>query len=197
MKKKTLLIAVLVICLAMAATGSLAYYTSEGKAHNVITSGGVNIEVVEKTKGENGALVEFPKEGIKGVMPGTAVSKIVQVKNTGASEAWVRVKVEASISGADGQSLPLTLGNDSRPIMSYSVLKGWTKGDDGYWYYEKPVAADELTDTLFEEIAFDKAMGNEYQNCTANIIVYAQAVQTANNGSSVMEAAGWPEEKTE
>ena len=36
-------------------------------------------------------------------------------------------------------------------------------------------------------------MGNEYQNATATVDVLAQAVQTANNGESVMEAQGWPE----
>lgn len=67
--------------------GTLAYFTSENTAHNVITSGGVNIEVVEKTQGKDGVLVDFPKEGVRGVMPGSDVSKIVSVKNTGESEA--------------------------------------------------------------------------------------------------------------
>lgn len=197
MKKKAMLLAVLVICLAMAATGSLAYYTAEGRAHNVITSGGVNIEVVEKTKGEDGALVDFPEEGIKGVMPGASADKIVRIKNTGASEAWIRVKVDSTITGADGKPLPLTIGEDKKQIMTCTMLTGWTYGEDGYWYYEKPVAAGEQTDVLFDKVAFDGAMGNEYQNCTANIIVYAQAVQTANNGSSVTEASGWPAESAE
>lgn len=197
MKKKTMLIAALVICLAMAATGSLAYYTAEGKAHNVITSGGVNIAVVEKTMGENDTQVDFPKEGIKGVMPGTSVSKIVRIENTGESEAWVRVKVESTITGADGEELPLTVGQDNVPVMSYTIKEGWTDGGDGYWYYEKPIAKGTQTDELFDTVTFDGAIGNEYQNCTANIIVYAQAVQTANNGSSVKEASGWPAEKTE
>ena len=35
-------------------------------------------------------------------------------------------------------------------------------------------------------------MGNEYQNATATVDVIAQAVQTANNGTSAADAAGWP-----
>ena len=35
-------------------------------------------------------------------------------------------------------------------------------------------------------------MGNEYQNATATVDVFAQAVQTANNGATVMAAQGWP-----
>lgn len=194
MKKKTILIAALVICLAIAATGTLAYYTAERKAHNVITSGGVNIEVVEKTTGEDGTLVDFPKDGIKGVMPGSSVTKIVRIDNTGSSEAWVRVKVDSKIVGADGKELSLVIGENERPIIKYTVLEGWIKGDDGYWYYNKPVASGGQTAELFKSVDFDSAMGNEYQNCTANIVISAQAVQTANNGETVMEATGWPEE---
>ena len=35
-------------------------------------------------------------------------------------------------------------------------------------------------------------MGNEYQNSTAAIDVKADAVQTANNGETALDAVGWP-----
>ena len=35
-------------------------------------------------------------------------------------------------------------------------------------------------------------MTDEYQNCTVEVVVYAQAVQVANNGDSATAAAGWP-----
>ena len=53
-----------------------------------------------------------PFENLSGVMPNTTVTKIAEVKNTGASDAWVRVKVEKNIKlqgegyragGADAQ----------------------------------------------------------------------------------------------
>ena len=191
MRKKVLLAAAVAICLAVGTSGTLAYFTSENTAHNVITSGGVNIEVVEKTQDKNGALVDFPKEGMKGVMPGTDVSKIVSVKNTGESEAWIRVQVESKIKAADGADLPLTIENVGS-VMTYTVGGGWSLGEDGYYYYTKPVAAGETTDILFDTVTFAPQMGNEYQNCTANIEISAQAVQTANNGTTVLEAKGWP-----
>ena len=133
MKKKILLAAAVMICLAVGASGTLAYFTSENTAHNVITSGGVNIEVVEKTQGKDGVLVDFPKEGVRGVMPGSDVSKIVSVKNTGESEAWIRVQVESVIKAADGADLPLTIENVG-PVMTYTVGGGWSLGEDGYYY---------------------------------------------------------------
>ena len=44
MKKKVLLAAALVVCLAVAVSGSLAYFTAEERAHNVITTGGIAID---------------------------------------------------------------------------------------------------------------------------------------------------------
>ena len=41
-------------------------------------------------------------------------------------------------------------------------------------------------------MTFKADMGNEYQNATATVDVSAQAVQTANNGATVMDAQGWP-----
>lgn len=186
MKKKILLAAAVVICLTIAVSGTLAYFTFEDTVHNVITSGGVSIEVVEKTKSTDGAeLEDFPKEGITGVMPGTEVSKIVSVRNTGNSEAWVRVKVDATIKSAEGE------GKLPSDVMTYTVSEGWTE-KDGYYYYNNKVPAGESTSILFDTVKFDPEMGNEYQNCKANIVISAQAVQTANNGTTVMDAQGWP-----
>ena len=196
MKKKILILVELVICLSITVAGTLAYYTAEDNAHNVITSGGINIEVEEKMKDADGGLVDFPKEGIHGVMPGTKVSKIVQVENTGSADAWIRISVESIIVGADGEELPLTFGEDDTPVMSFTLLEGWIDGGDGYFYYEQPVAPESMTGMLFETVDFHEDMGNEYQNCTANVIIFAEAVQSANNpipeGGRVADIAGWP-----
>ena len=76
--------------------------------------------------------------------------------------------------------------------MDFAVGENWHTDSDGYIYYAKPVAAGEATEILFDTVHFAPEMGNEYQNCTANIIISAQAVQTANNGNTVMDAKGWP-----
>ena len=102
MKKKVLLAAALVVCLAVAVSGSLAYFTAEERAHNVITTGGIAIELLETTGqlDENGNPILF--EDVNGVMPGASVAKIVQVKNTGANDAYIRVSVEKAIELAQG-----------------------------------------------------------------------------------------------
>ena len=181
MKKKILLVTAVVICLAIAATGTLAYFTAEDMAHNVITTGGVEIAVQEwadegKTK---------PFENLTGVMPNTTVTKIAEIKNTGASDAWVRVKVEKNIK-LQGEGKP-----DTSLVELTLNTADWTE-KDGYYYYTKVLKPGEVTAPIFTAVTFKPDMGNEYQNATATVDVTAQAVQTANNGATVMDAQGWP-----
>lgn len=101
MKRKILILSVLAICIATLAAGTIAFFTAEGKAHNVITTGGVEIAVQEWADDEK----TKPFENLSGVMPNTTVTKIAEVKNTGASDAWVRVKVEKNIK-LQGEGTP-------------------------------------------------------------------------------------------
>ena len=184
MKKKVLVLAALAIAIAIAATGTLAYFTATGTARNVITSGGIDIALIEKADTGNG-LADF--ENVDGVMPGAELSKIVTVQNTGASDAWVRVSVTKSIT--------LASGVQGTPDLSLVVLdinnKDWTE-QDGFYYYNSALKPGETTKPLFTTVTFAPQMGNEYQGSTANIDVQADAVQVANNGTSALTATGWP-----
>lgn len=182
MKRKLLILSVLAICIATLAAGTLAYFTSEGKAHNVITTGGVKIAVQEWAD-EN---KQTPFENLEGIMPGMTVTKIAEIKNTGASDAWVRVKVEKSIK-LKGEGTP-----DTALVELNLNLTDWTQGEDGYLYYNKALKPGEVTAPVFTSVTFNATMGNEYQNATATVNVSAQAVQIANNGDTVMDAKGWP-----
>ncbi len=186
MKNKLLLAAVTVIILSMLATGTLAYFTAEDTAHNVITSGNVAIDLLEWADSDR--TDPFPAEGVSGVMPGTQVTKVVEVKNTGLNEAWIRVSVLKSITLAEGVQGDVDLSLVQLDIND----EKWTE-KDGYYYYNEAVKPGQTTEPLFTAVTFDTTMGNLYQLSTANVEVLAQAVQTANNGATVLEAAGWPE----
>lgn len=185
MKKKILFAACIVICLSMLAYGTVAYFTAESVAHNVITTGGVDIQLVETT--DDGE--PFPEEGISGVLPGTTATKNVSVKNIGLSEAWIRVRIEPEFLNHD--RLPLEIDGE----LPIALLGGSDKWElkDGYYYYTDPVAPGESTELVMEEVEFLKEMGNEYQMTVLNLRVFAEATQVANNGKTVFEAKGWPE----
>ena len=122
MKRKLLILSVLAICLATLAAGTIAYFNSEGKAHNVITTGGVEIAVQEWADEAK----TTPFEDLTGVMPNTTVTKIAEIKNTGASDAWVRVKVEKNIK-LQGEGTP-----DTSLVELTRSANNWTE-KDGYY----------------------------------------------------------------
>ena len=183
MKRKLLIVSVLAILVAVTAAGTLAYFTDTGTAHNVITTGNVKIELKEWA---DDACTQ-PFQDKTGVMPGTKVTKIVKVENTGTGAAFVRLRVEKNVYGADQKPMksdPVSLDFDNR---------NWTYSEsEGYYYYNRPLEPGKTTEPLFTTVTFDPLMGNEYQNATAHVKVIAYAVQSANNGDSPQAAKGWP-----
>ena len=191
MKRKLLLLSVMVICIAIAAVGTLAFFNSDAIAHNVITTGSVDIELHEYADAEK----TKPFEDLSGVMPGMTVTKIAEVKNTGASAAWVRVKLTPAIELADAV-LPDGFTVNTGLVKPDVNTADWTEGEDGYFYYKEALKPGETTAPVLNSVTFDVAMGNEYQGATATVTVTAQAVQTANNGTSAQTASGWPADGT-
>lgn len=192
MKKKITILAVLVMCLAILASGTIAYFTAEDQAHNVITSGGVDIEIEEWQQTDEG-LVPYPKDDPIDVMPGVTVSKIATIKNIEA-DAYIRAKFDVVIIREDKTVMELS-PEELASIISLTMNgEDWLRkdGDNEWWYYANAVTVGKSTEAFFNEVVFDGPnMTNEYQNCTVEITVTAQAVQKANNGDSALEAAGW------
>jgi len=185
MKRKILFLSLLVICFAILASGSLAYFTASDTAHNIITTGKIDIRLDEWADVD----MSVPFEDAANVMPGAKVTKIVTATNIGTADAWVRVKVDKIILLAEGVTEKPDL---SLLHIDYNTVM-WKQMADGYWYYTVPLTPGESTVPLFTTVYFDTAMGNMYQNSTALVDVSVQAVQTANNGTVFTEAAGWPE----
>jgi len=195
MKNKVLLLAAVAIGIATLASGTLAYFTSEDQVHNVITTDAVDIEIEEWQETGEG-LVPYPKENPIEVTPGVTVSKIATIKNLEAS-SYIRAKFEVVITREDESIMELSPETLSSIITLTMNGDDWLRkdGDGEWWYYNAPVKTGESTEAFFTEVVFDGPnMTNEYQNCTVEIIVTAQGVQSANNGNNVIEAAGWQSE---
>lgn len=185
MKKKIAVLAIVLSLLSISIMGTFAYFTDTAVAHNIITSGDLDIEIVE-TQLKDGEEVAYPEEPIL-VMPGETVSKIVRIHNH-AGDAYIRARFETEISKDN-----VTLEEKEGMIQIATGVK-WEKRGDWY-YYVDAVNGENSTEALFETVVFNGPLTtNEYQDSVLNVNVYAQAVQVANNGDSVFEAQGWPQE---
>lgn len=207
--------AVLILALALSAYGTLAYLTAEGTAHNVITTGGVDIELLDRTVLEkNGevdtsdfdqvyALDEFTEayqDGLR-IMPGSVASKVVAVRKAeDSAPCWVRVRlIEDLTERVDGEELSFKGLIEPGDVVLNLNEDDWVQ--QGNWYYYKHILTNTeneiQTTPLFTTVTFSgPGIGNEYVGKTYSIDVYAQAVQSANNeaGGDVLNVQGWPEE---
>lgn len=210
MKKKTFALALMAIYVAVLVGGSLAYFTAEDRAVNVITIGSVDIEIEEYD--EDGKLIIYDEtqddkgmpESFKNIEPGQNIIKKVDIKNRGKNAAWIRAKIVDSITAAE------KLGSGKLPtnVVKYNInalrtveqMDGEWILDGEYWYYSKVVQPGEVI-TLFDVVAFDgPSMGNAYQGCITNIQIFADAVQSEGNAVLLDDAtnqygadpASWP-----
>lgn len=195
MKKKLLSLALMTIFISLMALGSAAYFTVEGRATNMITTGEVSLTLDEHlAEGdwtevkEDDVTVAYHFNGL--VMPGVTVDKNPTVTNSGTQPFWLRAQVEVSVESADGKALS----------AEYVQLLGqeetvWTarEEDDGWDYYTAIVTPGQEI-ALFDGVKLAEETPNEYQSSRVTITVRAQAVQSKNNDSgTVLEIQGWPD----
>ena len=95
MKKKVFAMAGALALVAAVGVGStLAYFTDKDSAVNVVTTGHVDIDVVEST--ETGKTNDLNGLDFKNVMPGQTIDKHAKVLvKSGSQDCYVRVKVNA------------------------------------------------------------------------------------------------------
>ena len=191
------------VLLIAAVGGTLALFTREARATNVITTGTVDITLTETG---SGTPIEDPdgnQTGLafKNIMPGTTVTKIPTIKNSPtAADAYVRAIVTVTIKAADGVTKLPTVLRSGAPVVTFNIDdKDWVT-QAGVNYYHEVLTPGKSVD-LFNQVTFDPAMGNEYQGCTVTVSIQAQAVQAKNNeipvGGSILDVNGWPADPAE
>lgn len=205
LRRRIVLAGALVLLSSLISWGTWAYFSTSVQTRNVITTGTIRITLNDST--EEAALradgSEGPTATLSHVMPGRAVDKAVSVTNSGTGDAWVRVKVDTAITSADGSTpLATTLTHDSLTEsvvqFAYQTENGgkWLPGSDGFYYYTEPLATGSTTDDLFDTLTLNKFLSNDYQGCTVDVDVNAQAVQVRNNtlreNQTVLDVQGWP-----
>lgn len=199
MKKKILVLALAAVFVSLLALGSAAYFTVEGRATNIITTGTVSLSLDEHL--EEGKWTEIKDNDVTvawqlkdRVMPGMTVAKKPTLKNDGTQPFFLRAKVQVTVTNG-GEVLP------SSVVLLQQMPSGWTEQADG-WLYYTPEGSDAVAPgaevVLFDGVKLAEEAGNPYQNSTVTITVQAQAVQVKNNpGETALTAQGWPEADAE
>jgi len=189
MKRRFAYCAILCMLAALLAHSTVAYYTAQTTVRNTVTSGGIDIQVVERQL-DNGVLKPYPADPIE-IMPGSEVSKVVSVQNLD-EPAWVRMAYFVAVLDENEQERFVPAAEISRVMTLDTNTAKWTY-KDGWWYYADALTTGAESTPLFTEVTFSAAeMGDDYQNGAIRIDVVAQAVQKVHNGDTVMDAAGWP-----
>ena len=207
LRKKIVIAAAAVLVLTLGAYSTLAYLTADVTAHNVITSGNVSIELLDKTVQDGDPadsinavynLEDFMEvyEGGMPVMPGTQASKVVAVRKVDTSaDCWVRVRLAESLT-ENGTPAARKEGDVSFQLNLGGAANQWTQGADGWYYYNSILTPSNIqTEPLLTRVDFSgPVIDNSYVGKTYSIDVIAQAVQSDNNppAGGVLNVQGWP-----
>ena len=180
-----LALALTALLISVLAQGTQAYYSTFGTATNVVTSGNITLQIVEKT----GLGDDFPQGGVY-IIPGDVVSKVVTVENICEHPFYLRVK--------------LVYGTNAEELTPEECLKlninteNWVY-QDGWYYYTDVLQPGEETPYVFSQVEIvGDQINASHIGKVLQLTVKAQAVQSENNpieNGDTSTAQGWPAEK--
>lgn len=144
MKKKVLTAALAVALIAIMVSGSLAYFTAEDQVSNTFTIGSVQIEIYENDEATQDDTIPFGKLTpiVNTTTPSDDVSyfdKVVEVKNTGANDAYIRTHIavptalinylQLDMNTAGWSNVVITTAqNDAYTVFTYDHLAAVAPG---------------------------------------------------------------------
>ena len=172
-KKLTAGVAALILCITGVTYGTLAYFTDKDTRANVITIGhvtGTLTETDEHMRDDNTIGKDYTN-----VKPGDVLDKDPTVTlDKGSEDAYVRVGINY-----DG----LTMEQVSDIENRLDINAGWTKSEDGYYYYNEILSNKTgaiNSSKVFSKVTIPTEWGNEIAGITFNINVKAEFIQSDN-----------------
>lgn len=182
---KIFVVALVAAMMTFVSTSTLAFYSTVGRATNVVTSGNIQFIIHEMT--DQGK--EFPQEGVY-IVPGDVVSKKVSIENDCEHPFYLRLKV---VYGVNSQEL------SSEDCFKLNIdEEHWELNEDGWYYYNAVVEPGETTPEVFSHVEIvGSKVDNSYLGKTLTLTVRAQAVQSENNpitDGKTYTASGWPKD---
>lgn len=189
-KRKLLSIGLFLAMIAILACGTVAYYTTDKIATNVITAGNIDISIVQQQISGD-VVYNVPFVDVTEFMPGEQVSRVTSVVNSGGYDVYIRVSLDMLLYTDNGFAISSATTEDENPVTVDVNTTDWTY-QDGYYYYNEPVAPGAATKPLFTTVSFSSKANKTYEDSTVYLDIDAYGTQVINNGDNVFEAEGWP-----
>lgn len=175
MKKKLgLITATVALGALLAVGGTLAWFTDTETATNVVTTGNVNISILENDEVKDDSGITFPENQV----PGASLEKVVTVKNTGANPAYVRVTLD--VTGKDDAVLTDAQIALIKAAIQFPESSTWDTDDNEVYYYIGEVAPEGSTEALITGIAIPTTWDNNMTNLKFDVKIVAEAIQSEN-----------------
>ena len=173
--KKSIIIASVMLLLLVVVGTTIAYiFTEPEPVENTFNPSKVSCAVVEN-KGTP----------VTGSVTNTGdIKENVQIKNTGDTDAYIRVAVVVNWMDEAGTKVWATKPvEDTEYSITYANTPNWVKGSDDYWYYTKsvpPTEGNNLTDILIEKATQNKEgpKGTDGTQYYLSIEIVASAIQS-------------------
>ena len=165
-KRLTILLVSLLSVVAISVGITLAYiFTDTDPVENEFQPSKVACAVVE-----NGSDAENTDSTVN-----TGIAKTdVQIKNTGDTDAYIRVAVVVTWKKADGTVWAQAPVENTDYSMTVDLANGWFE-KDGYYYYDSKISPDKLTSVLINHAEVLKAAPKEDYQLSIEIV--ASAIQ--------------------
>ena len=175
MRKSIITLALALLAIVGLIGGTYAVFTTETKTTSVITASNLDVELIALDADGN-----VVSDALN-MTPGTTKSIEPKVKNISNEDAWLRIGIKVNDDLVDEELMEYVELNDT----DYTL-------QDGYLYLNNPLLKGETSPVAFKGVKLSESVGNEMSGEELNFKIVAEAVQVKHNGSSVLEAKGWP-----
>lgn len=194
--KKFVMITAAVLLLTVAVGTTLAFvFTNTDPVENTFKPSKVACAVVENINDTE------TKEVVSGSPDNIVITKKsdVKIKNTGDTDAYIRVAIVVNWASADGTKVwAMKPVLDTDYTMTLDLTNGWVKGADGYYYFTSAVKPNELTNVLITNATQIVAgpVGTDGTQYYLSIEIVASAIQANGISGATSALDAWKAAET-
>lgn len=141
-----------------------------GRSRNVLITASFSNRIIEE--------YQIPDH----VNPGQKISKIVNVKNTGTRDSFIRLRITGVLGkrNTEDQLVPDPSLDPAMIQMEFNTEK-WKNLGDGYWYYTDILEPGKTTkEPLLKGFWLRKEADNQYKGKDGEILVELESIQASS-----------------